>query len=325
MSSGYICGPLGDQECRGADLVAEFTRQRDKIIKAIVDLDADVVGLMEIENHATDAAVQNLVAGLNTMAGTRRLCLGQHRPAWRRRDQSSHDLQAGQGDPYRRVRHQEHRRFCGPQPPASGANLRGQHLGRAFHGRGQSSQIQGIRLRSAAPSTTRITSSPMTRIQATRARQLQPDPHDRGYFILTTWLATDPTSSGDTDLLVMGDMNAYAKEDPIDQFVNGGYTNCSSKTPARAPTPTSSTASPATWTTPWPTPPGAPDAGAGEWHINADEPAVIDYNPDFNPPATTPPTSTVRRITIRWLLGWISIPIRAIWRAATALLAHRRR
>ena len=23
----------------------------------------------------------------------------------------------------------------------------------------------------------------------------------------------------------MGDMNAYAKEDPIDQFVNGGYTN----------------------------------------------------------------------------------------------------
>ena len=33
---------------------------------------------------------------------------------------------------------------------------------------------------------------------------------------LVDWLATDPTGSGDTDFLILGDLNSYAKEDPID-------------------------------------------------------------------------------------------------------------
>ncbi|MCA9923958.1 MAG: hypothetical protein KC421_16385, partial [Anaerolineales bacterium] len=59
--SGPICGPLADQGCRGADTADEFTRQHDKIVDAIVKMDADVVGLIEIENHATDDALQFLV------------------------------------------------------------------------------------------------------------------------------------------------------------------------------------------------------------------------------------------------------------------------
>ncbi len=39
---------------RGATTLAEFNRQRNKIITAIVALNADVVGLMEIENDGTD-------------------------------------------------------------------------------------------------------------------------------------------------------------------------------------------------------------------------------------------------------------------------------
>ena len=50
-NSGQICGPLANQDCRGADNATEFTRQRDKIVAAISAIDADVVGLMEIENH----------------------------------------------------------------------------------------------------------------------------------------------------------------------------------------------------------------------------------------------------------------------------------
>ena len=57
-------------ECRGADTAEEFTRQRDKIIAAISAIDADVVGLMEIENNINDDAVINLVAGLNDAMGT---------------------------------------------------------------------------------------------------------------------------------------------------------------------------------------------------------------------------------------------------------------
>ena len=61
------CGPLQNQECRGADTPEEFTRQRDKIIAALTAIDADVVGLLEIENNVNDDAVIDLVNGLNAV------------------------------------------------------------------------------------------------------------------------------------------------------------------------------------------------------------------------------------------------------------------
>ncbi|HEX6247584.1 MAG TPA: ExeM/NucH family extracellular endonuclease [Nocardioidaceae bacterium] len=57
---------------RGADSVEEFERQQAKIVAAINELDADVVGLMEIENDADDEAVDNLVSALNEAAGEQR-------------------------------------------------------------------------------------------------------------------------------------------------------------------------------------------------------------------------------------------------------------
>ena len=58
-------------DCRGADSSAEFTRQKAKIVGAIKALNADVVGLMEIENNG-NTAVLDLVSALNsaTAAGT---------------------------------------------------------------------------------------------------------------------------------------------------------------------------------------------------------------------------------------------------------------
>ena len=53
--------------CRGANNLAEFERQQAKIVAAIAGLDADVVGLMEIQN--TDVATSNLVAALNAKMG----------------------------------------------------------------------------------------------------------------------------------------------------------------------------------------------------------------------------------------------------------------
>ena len=38
------------QPARGADTLSEFNRQHDKIITALQAIDADVVGLIEIEN-----------------------------------------------------------------------------------------------------------------------------------------------------------------------------------------------------------------------------------------------------------------------------------
>ncbi|MGY1916270.1 ExeM/NucH family extracellular endonuclease [Blastococcus sp. SYSU DS0973] len=59
----------GGHDPRGADSGTEFERQQAKIVAAILALDAEIVGLMEIENDADDAAVDNLVAALNEAAG----------------------------------------------------------------------------------------------------------------------------------------------------------------------------------------------------------------------------------------------------------------
>lgn len=70
---GDNCGPSEDMECRGADTTLEFDRQKAKIVAAMTEIDADVFGLMEIENDrdslTPDYAVADLVAGLNDVVG----------------------------------------------------------------------------------------------------------------------------------------------------------------------------------------------------------------------------------------------------------------
>ncbi len=39
---------------------------------------------------------------------------------------------------------------------------------------------------------------------------------------LATWQATDPTGSGDSDVLIIGDLNSYRSEDPITALKNAG-------------------------------------------------------------------------------------------------------
>ena len=64
---GALCGP-SNIGCRGADSAEEFQRQRNKIIDAIVKIDADIIGLVELENNATES-LSDLVNGLNAIAG----------------------------------------------------------------------------------------------------------------------------------------------------------------------------------------------------------------------------------------------------------------
>jgi predicted extracellular nuclease len=55
-------------EARGAKTPAEFTRQSAKIVAQLQGLDADVVGLMEIENNGA-TAISDLVSKLNAAYG----------------------------------------------------------------------------------------------------------------------------------------------------------------------------------------------------------------------------------------------------------------
>ena len=72
----FVCGPTRTLDCRGANTSAEYRRQLDKLVAGILALDADAVGLQEIENdiHADDGnrandAVLTLVEELNAVAG----------------------------------------------------------------------------------------------------------------------------------------------------------------------------------------------------------------------------------------------------------------
>jgi VCBS repeat-containing protein len=112
---------------------------------------------------------------------------------------------------------------------------------------------------------------------------------------LVDWLATDPTGSGDIDFLIMGDLNSYAQEDSIDEIKAGSddvsgtsddFTNLIAQfqgTYAYSYTfdgqagyldHALANASMLSQVT-----------GAADWHINSDEPDVLDYDTSFKPPS----------------------------------------
>ena len=73
------CGGNANLDCRGADANAdpaddpivdqELPRQRDKLLQALAGLDADVLGLNELENTPGVDPLADIVAGLNEMDG----------------------------------------------------------------------------------------------------------------------------------------------------------------------------------------------------------------------------------------------------------------
>jgi hypothetical protein len=99
---------------------------------------------------------------------------------------------------------------------------------------------------------------------------------------LVDWLAGDPTGTGEADVLLIGDYNSYAMEDPITTIKNAGYTNL-----------VSSFLGPEAYSYAFDGQWGYLDqalgsasivpqvAGVGDYHINSDEPSVLDYNTDF--------------------------------------------
>ena len=60
------CGPLNNVECRGwdSDQATEFTRQRDKLLQALSGLNADIIGLNELENSTGVEPLASIVSGL---------------------------------------------------------------------------------------------------------------------------------------------------------------------------------------------------------------------------------------------------------------------
>ena len=63
------CGPTGTLDCRGADSTAEINRQRERTALVICALNADIVGLTELENTTPTATITDLLGAVNTRCG----------------------------------------------------------------------------------------------------------------------------------------------------------------------------------------------------------------------------------------------------------------
>lgn len=255
--------------CRGANNLAEFIRQRDKIVAALSAMNADVVGLMEIQNNGA-TAVQNLVDALNAVmgagtyarvpdpvagTGTDAIKVAMiYKPAKlslvgsalsdtdsiNNRPTLAQTLMATNGEKFSVLVNHFKSKSCGD---ASGNNL-------------DSGDGQGC-------------------YNGQRVAQAQR---------LLTFISAVQANAADNDVLVIGDLNAYGQEDPIDVLLNAGLTDQIARFHAdqgysyvfdgESGYLDHALANAAM---------SAQVTGLVEWHINADEPFVIDYNTEFKP------------------------------------------
>ena len=272
---GALCGPNLDLGCRGADSAAEFTLQRTKIISALVAIDADIVGLIEIENNDT-AAVADLVSGLNDEMGagtydyvdTGSIGTDAIKVAYIYKTSTVSAV-----GPFAVLDSSVDPNFLDQKNrPALAQTFEELSTGEKF-------TVTVNHLKSKGSACDDVGDPNMndgqgncngTRLAAAQA--------------ILDWLATDPTNSGDADHLILGDLNAYGMEDPIQAIIAAGYADLQADYEGAnrygyvfdGQYGTLDYAMSSASLTPQVT-------GATAWHINADEPRSLDYNTEFNP------------------------------------------
>ncbi|WP_348535374.1 ExeM/NucH family extracellular endonuclease [Komarekiella delphini-convector] len=258
---------------RGADTLTEFNRQRDKIIQAVIGSGADVLGLIEIENdgYGANSAIADLVNGLNAVSGA-----GTY--AFINPGTSLGTDQITVGIIYK----------PGQVTPVGAAATMPDGYGQgAFDLTGRKPLAQTFRQNSNRENFTLVvnhfkskgsSSGGVGDADAGDGQGLSNGTRTRAAQDLATWLATKPTGTNDPDYLVVGDLNAYAKEDPITTLASAGYNNQFSYD-------TYSYVFDGQWgTLDYALANGSLGAqvtGGAKWHINADEPNVLDYNTEF--------------------------------------------
>ncbi|MGN6330956.1 MAG: ExeM/NucH family extracellular endonuclease [Motilibacteraceae bacterium] len=264
-----------DPQARGADTAVEFQRQRTKLVNELLGLDADVVGLMEIENNGAEA-VGNLIDALNAAAGTPGRWAYVADPA------------TGVGDDAIKVAQIYRTDHVAPVGPS---------LSDTSPVWDRRPVAQTYRVLANDETFSVVVNHFKSKGSCPSAAQ-DPDNADRGdgqgcwnakrvdqARTLLSFLDTVTQVSGDDDVLVVGDLNSYAQEDPVLALEQGGLqdqvkrfvgdTAYSYVFDGLAGYLDHALASPSL---------AAQVSGVSEWHNNADEPSVLDYNTEFKSP-----------------------------------------
>ncbi|MFD1716318.1 ExeM/NucH family extracellular endonuclease [Georgenia deserti] len=270
------CGADRSMECRGADSPEEFERQRASVLSGIAGLDAHVVGLMEMENTPGVEPAADLVAGLNEtegagtydyidtgVLGTDAIRVGMlYQPG----------VVEPVGDPAVLDSTVDPRFDDTKNRPMLTQTFRELATGEVFTVSVNHLKSKGSACDDGSDPTDGQGECSVTRTQAAEA--------------IVDYLADDPTGSGDPDQLIIGDLNAYDHEHPIDALVSAGYTDMIKEFGGEH-----------AYSYVFDGMTGYLDhalanenladqiTGAAEWHINADEPDALDYNLDYGRPA----------------------------------------
>ena len=252
---------------RGADDPEELRRQTDKLVAALIAGGADAYGLMEIENNGSTAA-QALVDAMNRALGTEAWAVMPDPPSGAGTDQIKQaivyrpdvlELVSSAADPA-----EEHDR-----PPVA-ATFRHRSTGEVF-----TMVVVHFKSKGSCPPAGDIDRG-FGCWNLRRAAQAQ----------ATIDFAVElGAAAEDPDVLVVGDLNSYRAEPPVEVFEQAGWSNLDEHVPERerytyvyfgeSGTLDYALASPSL---------AAQVSGMTNWHINADEPPVADYDLTWNPP-----------------------------------------
>jgi len=251
---------------RGADSVRAFRQQRDKIVATLAKMRADVVALQEIENDGwgEDSAIADLVRALNRTLGRD----GDYRVVRTATEQLGKD-QIKVGLIYRESRV----RLVGePAAYEQGAFIERNRvpLAATFEplDGGVPFTVVSIHFKSKGSCEE---ASGGDRDQGD-FQGCWNDTRRRAARELVEWLATDPTGSRSDQVLILGDFNAHALEDPIRLMVDRGFRDVVAQHAGEGP-----------YSYVWRGESGRLDhalasaslaarvTGAQAWHINADE------------------------------------------------------
>lgn len=299
--NGNKCGP-SNIDCRGADSAEEFEKQAQKIVTAIERMNADVLGLQELENPKngvlfSEWAVSDLVRRLNAVPG-RTACAGGKYQA------------ANPGGPLGSDAIQNGLIYCNLAVQLDAVDVLDDSdlsdlglgtLGPVFNGENTNRVVIGGKFTDRANGrtfTVAVThqkskgSSRSFREACAEGTSSSPQNCDQGdgagYWnarrndastAIRAWLDQNPVLSSDLRLVV-GDVNAYGKEDPVTNFTTNGYKDLKTQAGGQ-----DSYVFDGRW--------GSLDralandalaalvTGVDAWTINAEEPRAFSYNEEF--------------------------------------------
>lgn len=276
-SSGCtLGGAASNGNCRGANSLAEFQRQQAKIVTALTAINADALGLMEIQNNGV--AAQNLVNALNAQLGAGTYAVAPGAAAGQVGDDAIKTTII-----YKPARLAPVGSSVIDSDPINNRPTVAQHFA-AANGERFTLVVNHFKSKGSCPSSGDTdyngnfdAGDGQGCWNALRVQQANR---------LRTFVGQlQNSANGSANVLVVGDLNAYAQEDPvhaltsngfvdqIGRFSSFGYSYVFDGAAGRLDHAIATSSL------------SAKVSGVAHWHINADESLAHDYNLEFKQPA----------------------------------------